>query len=985
MYKKVSRNKLDEYLKGMPCVPSNNKIILGPKDSVYDRSSEKPRIVPDRINREQKTDLDLIQKRDPLDELAKERHKDVCSKLSKLKKVVATKYCMSCISFEEMKGFSLFPTTSMSTSNESGTFGVFDKRLAPEKRKICLTCNRDYKGCEKHRSYIPLEYPLPNPLFQSTILNICKCICWYCGQVYATEDFIKMSGLDKISDREKYLKELANFTSKIHKLHCHPDYKREIFDDNMKNYLVMFKIEGETKPYSKSMVKIIKAFDNLNDESLKILRFTGKNRPSNLIMQGLITLPPNLHLATLVNGKLMEHFYTSKYISIIDCNIKLRQTQDIHVQGDLLSTQYSKIWEIFFGPVANATMKVSTKDLGICKGFGRKEGTVRRYAQGKRVEQCFRTVANPSVGKYKYVGVPRSYAQILLVPIKVTKYNLHEIKSGILDGSIKHYIQKIDGQTVTKSFDDNSRRNFHVSIGQQFERSLRDGDIILTGRQPSLHGPSLMGYYVYLIDEQVVLVHLSNVGPMNMDFDGDDGTGHVIQTIEAQVEAMTVASTEFHLMNEQSNRVMIGLAFHALFFGYAATKTWKRNGGEFEVEIPKRRMVEALSLIDDSIKKSTLQRRCIRHGVKYYSGRALASVTFPINLTYKKHGIEIIDGILVKGTLSKDTLGTGHNSLIGVICKLFSMEVANEFINDFALLGDWFVMWHGFSMGQQTFVSNRKKILKKMSNYINSIQARFFNLGPLPVDEIDLFFWKKKAHSMLNQGEKNGKDIANEEFDETNGLNVSGSNGSKVKGSAMNIAQIGGCLGCQNIKGDIQEHELNGGTRGLPMFLPGDCSLESVCFIPKSFYDGIDESALYDHLASSREGQVDTANNTKDIGYTHRRIEKAMENTILSSRGIVETVLGKIFQFTYDNINVALEVNVKSPEFGKHLFFCDFQSKADLWNRLYEYIDEHNNIPDEYLNNEETIEIKDDSKLDNDYENIAERIDATERQEVSIF
>jgi DNA-directed RNA polymerase beta' subunit len=1068
----VSNKKIAEFVEKNLGRATNSKLIMGPKDLVHDKDKEH-RSFPSLARRTQPQDLNFTSKDTPMDKVARERHQNITEKLSQLPRCVPCEYSLSYMSPDEMKGSAVFSAMSMSTANDAGTSGIFDKRLAPDKRTICLTCSRNYKGCEQHRAYIPFHKPFVNPLCQEEVIYILKSTCGYCGQVYATDDFIKMMGYHKISDRKKYLKLLSELTSKIHTLHSHEGWQREIFDSQMKNHLILFVEEGDpSTKKSKWIENVIRLFDNLNENSLRILRFTGSNHPRNLILHGILTLPTNLHLPVMVNGKLTEHFYTTKYVGIIDCNIKMRQAgDDKNVLDDLQATQYTKLKEIFNGPEANAAIKMADKEVGICKGFGRKGGIIRKHMQGKRVDDCARTVANPSIYKYGYIGVPRKYVSILTVKVKATKYNLVKIQNDIRNGEYKHFFPVVNGAPILKAFDEKIRKTHVVEIGCEYERSLRDGDIVLNGRQPTLHGPSIMGYKVYLHDDRVFKVHLSNVGPMNCDFDGDEITIHVPQTITAQVEAETIMNTEYHLMNEQANRPMIGLAFHALVFGFLATKTWRRNEeqvvilsrdrfieglslfpdnalkeslfercqrqgvdtnsgnalmsilfpetfnfmnkritikngiiidgtltqemlspkkesliekfkkefkiqdvswlvggfnklrnwfikwrrfslGEFEVEIPERRMIAAMSRVDNSPRKKTLKRRCKQYNINPLSGRALASLPFPVNFTFSNSNVTIRDGILIKGYLNKASLGTGHASLIGELCRLYSMEEANRFIDEFATLGNWFIMWHRLSLGMHTFSTNRIELHKKNSNDINSVQARFFNLGPLPKDDIDIFFWKRRAHNMLNESKKNARDIGNNELTEANALNILGSNGAQAKGSDMNTAQITGFLGIQNIKGDLQIKEMNGGTRGLPMFLPNDCALEAHGFITKSFYDGIDESGLYDHLAASREGQVDTAHSTKDIGYTHRRIEKGMENTIFGGRGFIETVLGKIFQFTYDCLNVAMEVNVHSDEMGKHLCFVNFAAQADLLNRLYEYIDERGDageIPQEFM------------------------------------
>lgn len=988
----VSKKQIELYVKrNEGIVVQNAMLVLPVKDSKKDTGKKATQVKPETIAEKERARDEAREA--PLEQLVKKRVKQVAESISGMGKIVPSESFMYCLPSREMMKLSVLTLESTSTAHDYNTLGVFDKRLGClEEGKTCLTCCRSYADCEGHAGYIPFSTRFIHPMFQQEAIYSLQCTCTYCGHVYATEDFIREVKLHRLTGLN-YLKQLAAASGELQKLHKHPNFTRDIYESNMVDHKILYRKHKSGELYRQDIEVIKGIFDNYNETDLKILRWTGKTVPSSFIADGTLVIQPQLRLPGFVNGKTTDHYLTLKYVDLIKFNAQLRNNKKMNdwCINQVLATQYSRFKEIFFGPETKGLAKASDKGSGLLELFGKKEGLLRKHAMGKRVNHCGRAVANPGVNDYGKIGIPRFFASTLLVEEVVTRYNKKRISTAIEAGQkYVHVTVMIDGSPVKYILDEKRRKksNFKLEIGHIVERPIEDGDIVLCGRQPTLHAPSIMGFVCYLTDKDVIELHSSNDGPMNCDYDGDELTIHVIRTISGIVEAMTCASTLNHLMNEQANRAMIGAAFHALLGAYLMTKGWKyltydefdedewremkenikkeamledefdeedwddnldkslkekkdellKDVAEREVKIPEYRWKEAISIIKDSHRKSTLIRRCTQHGVDYLSGRGLASIVFPVNLTYKGSGVEIIDGILVKGILRKSNIGTGDASLVKVICKLFSLDEGNRFIDEIAKITDWFIMWHGFSVGQHTFSTNRKAILNKTRNEVNKIQGRFYNLGPMSTGVLDSFFWKRRAHGMLNHMQSIGKEIGNSYLIDSNGLVVLGKGGAEAKGSDSNTGQITSCLGCQNVKSDLQVAELNGGTRRLPMFLPGDCSLEAHGFVMKSFYDGISPASLWWHMTSSREGLVDTAASTSDIGYTHRRIIKALEDILIDSRGMVSSISGRIIQFSFDGMNTALQMFLNSPETGKTLSFCDFKALATMVNGLYAYI-----------------------------------------------
>ena len=61
-----------------------------------------------------------------------------------------------------------------------------------------------------------------------------------------------------------------------------------------------------------------------------------------------------------------------------------------------------------------------------------------------------------------------------------------------------------------------------LHTGFVVERHLRDDDLIVFNRQPSLHKMSIMAHRVKVLDHSTFRLNLSVTSPYNADFDGDE-------------------------------------------------------------------------------------------------------------------------------------------------------------------------------------------------------------------------------------------------------------------------------------------------------------------------------------------------------------------------------------------------------------------------------------------------------------------------------
>ena len=76
-------------------------------------------------------------------------------------------------------------------------------------------------------------------------------------------------------------------------------------------------------------------------------------------------------------------------------------------------------------------------------------------------------------------------------------------------------------------------------------RHLRNGDVLLLNRQPTLHKPSIMAHKARILTGQKTLrMHYVNCDTYNADFDGDEMNVHFPQNELGRAEAYAIAYTD---------------------------------------------------------------------------------------------------------------------------------------------------------------------------------------------------------------------------------------------------------------------------------------------------------------------------------------------------------------------------------------------------------------------------------------------------------
>ncbi len=126
----------------------------------------------------------------------------------------------------------------------------------------------------------------------------------------------------------------------------------------------------------------------------------------------------------------------------------------------------------------------------------------------KRTDFSGRTVITPDPNlSINELGMPISIAKNITFPEIVTPYNIDYLEKLVRNGREKYpganfVIPSSSGETDAKSHIDLRFRKEKIELrfGDVVERHLKDGDIVLLNRQPTLHKQSMMGHRVKVID-----------------------------------------------------------------------------------------------------------------------------------------------------------------------------------------------------------------------------------------------------------------------------------------------------------------------------------------------------------------------------------------------------------------------------------------------------------------------------------------------------
>ena len=338
--------------------------------------------------------------------------------------------------------------------------------------------------------------------------------------------------------------------------------------------------------YKLTASEIRERLERINDEDIFVLGINPEvARPEWLVLTVLpvppVTVRPSI---TLDTGERSEDDLTHKLVDILRINQRLVENMEagapqliVEDLWDLLQYHVTTYFDNEASGVPPSKHRSGRPLKTLTQRLKGKEGRFRSNLSGKRVNFSARTVISPDPNiSINEVGVPEMIAKEVTVPAYVNDWNIDEIKTYIENGPNVHpganYMINESGNRRKINEDTKEYILENLKPGDVVERHLKDGDMVLFNRQPSLHRMSMMAHEVRVLPYKTFRLNLCVCPPYNADFDGDEMNMHVFQTDESRAEAKSLMRVQEHILSPRFGGPIIGAIHDHISGAYLLTR-----------------------------------------------------------------------------------------------------------------------------------------------------------------------------------------------------------------------------------------------------------------------------------------------------------------------------------------------------------------------------------------------------------------------------
>lgn len=779
--------------------------------------------------------------------------------------------------------------------------GVIDPGLR------CKACGARMVSCPGHFGHIELVRPVIHVGYVKMVYSLLKATCKSCGRML----------LDK--------KDLAEYKELL------TEEERELDEDAALDIIQRSKKVGQC-PHcqaKQSNVKLIKPttffeedqrllpsdirrrMELIPDNDLRILGINSRSARPEWGVLTVLAVPPTTTRPsiTLETGERSEDDLTHKLVDILRINQRLRDNIAagapqliIEDLWDLLQYHVTTYFNNEVSGIPPARHRSGRPLKTLAQRLKGKEGRFRYNLSGKRVNFSARTVISPDPNlSINEVGVPLPIAEELTVPEHVTEWNMASIKEYITRDSYPkaNYVIRPDGRRKKVTELNKADILEELEAGFLVERQLKDGDLVLFNRQPSLHRISMMAHFVRVLPGKTFRLHPSVCKPYNADFDGDEMNLHVPQTEEAQAEAWKLMLVQNQIISPRFGAPIIVGDQDFVSGGYLMTK----SGVSFTRRLAERILVAAG--ITNVPKPDVADDR--------FSGKLLFSQALPkgMNLEYRsklwnegdgKKGdgyVKIRNGKLVSGVIDKVSY---QGILLDTIFRQYGPKAAREFLDKSTKMVLVAMMDKGLTISVADYeVSEEakkeiKRVVEQSEEEVNEFIEKYKNgqLKRIPGKTFKETL-EDNIMAILGRARMDAGVIAGDYLGDQSAPMIISRVG--ARGSLLNVTQMSAVVGQQAVRGGriLRGYRY----KSLPHFKEGDIGMHARGFVESNFWEGLTPIEYFFHAMGGREGLVDKGIRTAKSGYMQRRLINALQDLALRKDGTVRDATDTIVQFEY--------------------------------------------------------------------------------------
>lgn len=754
--------------------------------------------------------------------------------------------------------------------------GLRDPRFGPSAGIACATCHASCsKPCNGHFGhYGPLSEPLYNVHFIKQVIVWLRLICGECGEVQV--DHIKRGGVLKMTNlREKQCRK------------CNALLMRSMAWDKEQQTLLAPGGEPITAKEALRRFCMVPDTHRLFEADASGRRLV---HPRRLITT--IIFVPSICLRPCVGGRDSndvrgENDLTYRLVKIISCNELLKKKKKQHSKDYIsLRSALLGLQEAYTGYVDATKTKRSTRSgdahqpkyKSLSDMLRGKEGMFRGNLSGKRVDHASRGVIIPYyTGPHPTrVGVPKWMCEEMSVPEKVTDWNRSNLQSLVTQKKVL-YLERNGERVDLRTHPDPGR----LQIGWVVHRQLKQGDVVLFNRQPTLHKPSMLALLVDVIntDARVFWLPLQLTPGFNADFDGDEMNLHVPQTVQARAECYELLAAQENTLKASDGKASVVPVQGDRLATALMTKE--------DAWLTKSQWNMCLSDLDDGGDTAAhmLRRANEKKPAKFpVHARRLWSLALPDSYNWTNGIVRIVRGALLAGSVTKKVL---LQLVHDISLDRSGMEALN--------------FQHGVTRACNTY-----------NTRINPSTIHFCEIAPS--DELTEKCKQVVAHMhkiSLQPGANSQECMTKATQIITGMVHAEQSTGSRTgmkdlvtsgaKGNPVNFLQMAGVLGKMLSKTDnvftAPEDNATGRRRCFTTSEGADDFMDA--FVPSGYARGMTLQQYFIHAAAGRMGLISSTQLVGKVGYMFRRLVAALESCCAYGGSVIDTSTDTVVSFKY--------------------------------------------------------------------------------------
>lgn len=764
-------------------------------------------------------------------------------------------------------------TTLKDHSGEPILGGLLDPRLGDPR-----TTPGYFGHCE-------LARPVYHINFIDTVISVLQCVSFTDSQLLMTDEELELlfSGLTG-KERLPAIASICKHRKQDILGNAQPKFKKD------KNLRVTFELNDNVQELR--AVDAMMILERISDEDCLKLGLNPKYaRPEWMIFSVLPIPPLSVRPSVAVtDSDKCEDDLTHKLVAIVKTNNELQTRIKKGLAQEKIDEMVAALQYHIGTYIDNSsTLLVQDKHRTgrplrtLTQRLKGKEGRVRGNLMGKRVDFTARTVitADPNLS-LDQVGVPLEIAMTLTVPERVTSFNIHVLQKLVDNGPDyfpgANYVTKNGWRLKSGIIQDvkvdlRFVKRLKLREGWTVHRHMKNNDVVMFNRQPSLHKMSLMGHRVRVLKGATFRMNLSATTPYNADFDGDEMNLHCPQDLGSRAEIEELMMVDKLIVSPQSNKPVMGIIQDSLL---AAALLTQRN-----VLLTCEEMFNAIMFFSESVnipEPAVICRNSEGKLIPYYTGKQLFSLIIPDHVYLQRKSnyfnndsgndkymddgfVHIIDGEIVSGVMDKKSLGTSEGGLIHMIFNDIGHDAARNFINTVQKVCNYWISNHSFSIGFGDTIADETTNQRVREILDNGMNEAYELIKKRENGEIEIMkgmnlteTFEQNAVSILNRARDEAGKIAEKSLT-NNGFKTTAISGSK--GSTINITQICSCVGQQNLNGKRVQYGFE--NRTLPHFQTYDDGPEARGFVKNCYLKGLNPSEFFFHAMSGRIGVIDTA------------------------------------------------------------------------------------------------------------------------------